>query len=113
MFLKWLYQSLFIFAVHKAMLGRGCRMGRRIALLAALISFVCGTWTWVLGGTVNLPQTGQDKCYDIDGNEIICSGTGQDGDTQAGLSGREPGLSNPNTSSRTPSRASIGHGLRS
>jgi hypothetical protein len=30
-------------------------------------------------GTVDLPQTGQKKCYDTSGNEISCTGTGQDG----------------------------------
>ncbi|MES0336447.1 MAG: hypothetical protein SFH39_08850 [Candidatus Magnetobacterium sp. LHC-1] len=29
----------------------------------------------------SLPQTGQTKCYDKDGKEIPCTGTGQDGDS--------------------------------
>ena len=36
-------------------------------------------------GTVNLPKTGQTKCYDTAGNQIPCSGTGQDGANQAGV----------------------------
>jgi hypothetical protein len=36
-------------------------------------------------GTVSLPQTGQTICYDTDGAVVTCSGTGQDGDTRAGL----------------------------
>jgi len=36
-------------------------------------------------GTVNLPQTGQKKCYDTNGTEIPCPGTGQDGANQAGV----------------------------
>jgi hypothetical protein len=32
-----------------------------------------------------LPQTGQTKCYDELGYEISCSGTGQDGEIQAGV----------------------------
>jgi hypothetical protein len=31
-----------------------------------------------------LPATGQTKCWDTSGNSINCSGTGQDGDIQAG-----------------------------
>ena len=34
-------------------------------------------------GTVDLPRTGQTKCYDTSGVEIPCAGTGQDGDIQA------------------------------
>jgi len=41
-------------------------------------------------GTVNLPQTGQTKCYDESGAEISCTGTGQDGDIQAGVAWPEP-----------------------
>ena len=33
---------------------------------------------------VALPKTGQMKCYDTIGTEVACSGTGQDGETQAG-----------------------------
>jgi hypothetical protein len=39
----------------------------------------------VFASTVNLPKTGQTKCYDEDGIEISCSGTGQDGEIQAGV----------------------------
>ncbi|MCX5885263.1 MAG: DUF1566 domain-containing protein [Proteobacteria bacterium] len=41
-------------------------------------------------GTVNLPRTGQTKCYDTSGNKITCAGTGQDGDIQAGVAWPEP-----------------------
>ena len=36
-------------------------------------------------GTVQLPQTGQTKCYDMAGIEINCAGTGQDGEIRAGV----------------------------
>lgn len=36
-------------------------------------------------GLINLPETGQDTCYDSSGSVINCSGTGQDGDIQAGV----------------------------
>jgi len=41
-------------------------------------------------GTVNLPQTGQKKCYDTAGNQIPCPGTGQDGAIQAGVAPPSP-----------------------
>ncbi|MEI6153074.1 MAG: DUF1566 domain-containing protein [Deltaproteobacteria bacterium] len=34
--------------------------------------------------TIQLPQTGQTKCYDTVGAEIACIGTGQDGEIRAG-----------------------------
>jgi hypothetical protein len=43
-----------------------------------------------LAGTVNLPQTGQTKCYDTAGTEILCAGTGQDGEIQAGVEWPSP-----------------------
>ena len=41
-------------------------------------------------GTIELPQTGQTKCYDSAGVEITCAGTGQDGDIQAGVQWPSP-----------------------
>jgi len=41
-------------------------------------------------GTVSLPRTGQTKCWDTNGYEIPCAGTGQDGDIQAGVVWPEP-----------------------
>ena len=35
-------------------------------------------------GTVDLPRTGQQTCFDSAGKTIACTGTGQDGDKQAG-----------------------------
>ena len=32
-----------------------------------------------------VPQTGQTRCFDTTGVEIMCGGTGQDGDLQAGV----------------------------
>jgi hypothetical protein len=42
------------------------------------------------GGTINLPETGQTKCYNALGTEIDCSGTGQDGEIQAGVAWPSP-----------------------
>lgn len=41
-------------------------------------------------GTISLPKTGQTKCYDASGAEISCSGTGQDGEIQAGVTWPSP-----------------------
>ena len=41
-------------------------------------------------GTIQLPRTGQTKCYDSVGTEIPCAGTGQDGEIQAGIEWPDP-----------------------
>jgi hypothetical protein len=41
--------------------------------------------TPAIGGTIELPQTGQTTCYDAAGNPIACGNTGQDGDYLAGV----------------------------
>jgi len=55
---------------------------KKIAVL--LLSFVFLIMP-AFAGTVNLPRTGQTKCWDTNGNQIPCSGTGQDGAIQAGV----------------------------
>jgi hypothetical protein len=39
---------------------------------------------------ISLPKTGQTMCYDIDGGEISCTETGQDGEYQAGVTWPSP-----------------------
>jgi len=41
-------------------------------------------------GVIGLPQTGQTKCYDAVGDQIPCAGTGQDGNTRAGVAWPSP-----------------------
>ena len=48
------------------------------------------------GGVIQLPQTGQKKCYDEAGTEIPCAGTRQDGDLQTGLPAPVPRFANNN-----------------
>lgn len=36
-------------------------------------------------GSISLPATGQSLCYDHDGNEITCAGSGQDGELKKGV----------------------------
>ncbi len=44
----------------------------------------------LLAESVNLPKTGQAKCYHQDGYEIDCADTRQDGDIQAGVAWPDP-----------------------
>jgi hypothetical protein len=60
---------------------------KKIAVLSLLLIFLS---SFAFAGTVNLPKTGQTKCYDTAGNEIPCTGTGQDGEIQAGVPWPEP-----------------------
>jgi len=53
-------------------------------LLLVFISLTMPVFAFA--GTVNLPKTGQTRCYDTNGFEIPCTGTGQDGEIQAGVS---------------------------
>jgi len=41
--------------------------------------------TMLMAGTISLPKTGETTCYDTSGTLVDCAGTGQDGDTQAGV----------------------------
>ena len=60
---------------------------KKIAVLSLLFIFLS---SFGFAGTVNLPRTGQTKCYDEAGTEIPCAGTGQDGEIQAGVAWPEP-----------------------
>jgi hypothetical protein len=46
--------------------------------------------TFAFAGAIQLPQTGQTKCYDTNGNQISCAGTGQDGEVRAGVAWPSP-----------------------
>lgn len=63
-------------------------MKSKTVLLIFLFSltFVCVG----VAGVIQLPQTGQTKCYDSAGLEIPCAGTGQDGEIQAGVAWPSP-----------------------
>jgi hypothetical protein len=63
------------------------KMKKRIFSFLMVLVFVTGI---VFAGTVDLPRTGQTKCYDMNGQEIPCVGTGQDGEIQAGVAWPEP-----------------------
>jgi formylglycine-generating enzyme required for sulfatase activity len=62
-------------------------MPKKLSLIALLVLLLpCMAYA----GTVTLPQTGQTKCYDTTGNQISCSGTGQDGEVRAGAAWPSP-----------------------
>ncbi|MBI5740870.1 MAG: DUF1566 domain-containing protein [Nitrospirae bacterium] len=63
-------------------------MEKRIVLMSVVVLFLVASMA--LAGTVQLPQTGQTTCYDSAGVEIVCAGTGQDGDIRAGVAWPEP-----------------------
>jgi len=47
-------------------------------------------YVWPVRSVTSLPKTGQTKCYDTNGAEIPCAGTGQDGEIQAGVAWPNP-----------------------
>lgn len=65
---------------------------KRIYVLSLPFLFLTST---AFAGTINLPKTGQTKCYDTVGVEIPCAGTGQDGAIQAGVAWPSPRFTNP------------------
>ncbi len=62
------------------------RVWPRLSFFCFLSLFLLFLNTPVIGGTIELPQTGQTTCYDDAGNPIACANTGQDGDFIAGVS---------------------------
>jgi hypothetical protein len=60
---------------------------KKISVLSLLLIFLSSS---AFAGTINLPRTGQTKCYDTSGVEIPCPGTGQDGEIQAGIAWPSP-----------------------
>jgi hypothetical protein len=54
---------------------------RRFFLLILLLLFLPAI---NFAGTIQLPQTGQTSCWDENGSQINCAGTGQDGELRAG-----------------------------
>jgi hypothetical protein len=55
---------------------------KKILLVASICLLAMGGFA--SAATIQLPRTGQTICYDTFGEEIDCSGTGQDGETQYG-----------------------------
>ena len=68
-------------------INRRGKVVKKSLILSLIIIFLT---SFAFAGTVNLPKTGQTKCYDSAGLEIPCAGTGQDGEIQAGVAWPEP-----------------------
>jgi len=69
-------------------------MMSKTRLITLMITvFVLLLPAFISAGTIQLPQTGQIKCYDTSGTEISCVGTGQDGEIRAGVQWPDPRLS--------------------
>jgi hypothetical protein len=52
---------------------------------------VVGNYVWpVRAESVQLPETGQTKCYDVSGAGIACANTGQDGEFKSGVQWPNP-----------------------
>ena len=56
----------------------------------ALFVICVSAWWFPASGIIDLPRTGQTRCWDNWGNETGCDGTGQDGDIRAGGSWPSP-----------------------
>jgi hypothetical protein len=62
---------------------------KKILALVVVSLFLLGTNGCPLAPSP-VAKTGQTRCYDVDGMEIACSGTGQDGELQKGVEWPNP-----------------------
>ena len=58
--------------------------------LTSLVRSVRGGQCGTSASIICLPKTGQTQCYDASGNVISCTGTGQDGELQEGITRPSP-----------------------
>ena len=65
-------------------------MSKRISFLLSTLIILFIIPCIAFSATIQLPQTGQTKCYNKSGTEIPCTGTGQDGEIQAGIGWPNP-----------------------
>lgn len=86
-------------------LGRFLLLSSVLFLVATFSVIILGLLKDAFASTVQLPKTGQTKCYDASGTEITCAGTGQDGEIQAGEAWPNPRFANPDGT--TPVSANI------
>ncbi len=61
---------------------QGVDMRHRNLIIAVLITLMPSA---LFAATVPLPSTGQNSCHDSAGKEIVCTGTGQDGEQKFGI----------------------------
>ena len=60
-------------------------MKRMISLLFSFVILHSTVYISYAATPAPVPQTGQTKCYNDSGTEVVCTGTGQDGEAQAGF----------------------------
>ncbi len=66
-------------------------MNRRVIFLVCSIPWVSGFSAHAAAPPAPMPRTGQTICYDSTGTAAVeCAGTGQDGDTSAGVAWPDP-----------------------
>jgi hypothetical protein len=65
-------------------------MGTASGLVNSGFKASAQVFAWPVRKNSSLPRTGQTSCFDQAGTSINCAGTGQDGDTQAGVSWPTP-----------------------
>ena len=61
-----------------------------IIFFSVIMALALGLPAMVFAGAIRLPHTGQTTCWDANGNVTPCTGTGQDGDIQAGVAWPSP-----------------------
>jgi Protein of unknown function (DUF1566) len=69
---------------------KGTEMNRLKLILIMLTSLIIFLPSLSFPGEVNLPKTGQQTCYDENGNVIDCTNTGQDVNVQTGVEWPSP-----------------------
>ena len=72
------------------MKARGTLVSVVLVALFAGCNLLMGLPGDLLAGTVDLPKTGQTRCYDDSGAQVSCPGTGQDGYFKAGIGWPNP-----------------------
>jgi hypothetical protein len=68
-------------------------MIRKISFMVVVVCFIIIPFTQILAQAAppaELPQSGQTTCYDASGNQIACTGTGEDGALQEGVAWPSP-----------------------
>jgi uncharacterized repeat protein (TIGR02543 family) len=64
-----------------------------LVVISGVYSVFCSCWlNEAEAGTVQalVPKTGQTSCWDVNGNSVVCTGTGQDGDRLKGVAWPTP-----------------------
>ncbi len=63
---------------------------KRLLFLVSTLFILHSSFSIALASPAHIPQTGQTTCYDTNGTETSCDGTGQDGETRMGIAWPSP-----------------------